>query len=418
VRSITGPGAVVIGGYINGLGLVRSLSGRGVPAAVVTTLPCDIAHYSRHICGHEAVEDIAGHPERLIELLQRKAKDWRGWTLFPASDEAVEILANHRETLSATYRVLAPPAEVAARIMDKRVGSEAARRAGVGVARCYGYSDEGIESMNGLAYPVLVKPVVSHAFRRRFERKLFLARDHDDLARRIAEVREAKLACEILEVIPGPDSQVYEYAVYVDSKGEPGPGLTVHKLRQSPPLFGVARVAEVVPEIPAMREAAVEILRRLEYRGIAGVEFKVDPRDGSLRFLEVNGRAVIFNKLLQRAGLDLTSMAYFDTGNGSIEQPVPNGWPGVWVNTHADFLYMAFRRDKPRLSWRDFAATYKRPVIEAAWSVDDPRPYLTLWARTARSGVSGVLRGGLKLPQAAPELPSETTTRTLPPSGL
>ncbi len=120
----------------------------------------------------------------------------------------------------------------------------------------------------------------------------------------------------------------------------------------------------------------------------------------------------------QRAGLDLTASAYFDTGNGSREQSVPNGWPGVWVNTHADFLYMAFRRDKPRLSWREFAAPYKRPVVEAAWSADDPRPYLTLWARTARSGVAGVLRGGLKLPQDAPELPIETTTRTLPPSGL
>ena len=54
--------------------------------------------------------------------------------------------------------------------------------------------------------------------------------------------------------------------------------LTVRKLRQSPPLFGDARVAELERGPGALREATVELLRRMGHRGVAAAEFKLDPR--------------------------------------------------------------------------------------------------------------------------------------------
>lgn len=38
-----GRGAIVVGGYVNGLGIVRALAARGIPVAVVTTQPFDVA---------------------------------------------------------------------------------------------------------------------------------------------------------------------------------------------------------------------------------------------------------------------------------------------------------------------------------------------------------------------------------------
>ena len=373
-------GAVVIGGHINGLGLVRSLAARGLPVALVTTSPDDIAQHSRHVAMHEPLKDFHDDPQRLIELLERMAAQWSGWTLIPSSDETVELVARHGEKLSSSYRLMAPPDEVARRIMDKRCGMEAARRAGVATPKVHGLADARSHERADLTYPILVKPVVSHEFRQCFGSKLFVANNRTELAGLAALTTGAGVDCELVEIVPGPDSNVYEYCLYIDSRGEPGPGLTVHKLRQSPQLYGVARVAEVIPEIKPLREASIEILRALDYRGAAGMEFKLDSRDGKFRFLEVNGRPVIFNLLLSKAGLDLVSAAWDDLNGGGVRRSQPGGWPGVWINSIAEFLYMAFRRDTPALGWKEFAEPYRRPKIDAVWAVNDPLPYAVMAA--------------------------------------
>lgn len=360
------------------MGLVRSLASRGIPVALVTTSPDDIAQYSRHVKEHQPLKKFQDDPERLVELLEQRSGQWRGWTLIPSSDETIEVLSRHGERLASNYRLMAPPDEVARRIIDKRCGMEAARRVGAPAPRVYGLADGKSHERTDLQYPLLVKPVVSHAFRRAFGRKLFVARTPAELAHYAALAAGAGIVCELTEIVPGPDSNVYAYCLYVDRKGEPGPGLTVHKLRQSPQFYGVARVAEVAQEIAGLREASIEILRTLGYRGPAGVEFKRDDRDGRFRFLEVNGRPVIFNLLLRKAGLDLVAAAWNDlNGNGAGGED-PGGWPGVWINSLAEFLYVAFRMDTPPLGWKEFAEPYGRPKIDAVWAWNDPLPYAAI----------------------------------------
>ena len=119
-------------------------------------------------------------------------------------------------------------------------------------------------------------------------------------------------------------------------------------------------------------------------RGIASAEFEQDSRDGSFRFI-VNGRSVIDNCLLRRAGLDLAWLAFSDYVVGRPERARPNGWPGVWINLHADVLYSTVDHHLYRPSLKEFLAPYRRRKLEAVWSARDPRPFVTQWGRTARS---------------------------------
>ena len=68
------PGAVVIGGYANGVSALRSLAREGVRTAVVLTKPHDIAHHSRY--AHEAhrVHDLHRRPDGLLDLLRGSAR--------------------------------------------------------------------------------------------------------------------------------------------------------------------------------------------------------------------------------------------------------------------------------------------------------------------------------------------------------
>jgi D-aspartate ligase len=122
-------------------------------------------------------------------------------------------------------------------------------------------------------------------------------------------------------------------------------------------------------------------------------EFKSDPRDGTLRFIEINGRSVVYNGLLRRAGLDHAGMAWSDYVRERPEHARPNGWPGVWINLHADVLYSLLERRQHQLRGADFLAPYGRPKIDAVWSRADPMPFLAQWSRTAREGASALRRG-------------------------
>jgi len=383
-------GAIIVGGHVNGLGLVRALAARNVATAVITTKPYDVAHRSRWISSHDTALEIEEQPERLAEVLERRAPDWSGWAVLPANDGALAALAQHQEQLSSRYRVIAPPREVARYFLDKEVMLDVARAVGVDMPYCYGAATTATAAVSDVRFPVVVKPNVGYRFLSRFGCKLFVARDRLELSHSIARLAEAGLSGQVFDLIPGPDSQIYAYCTYIDKTGEPRGGLTVRKLRQSPPLFGVARVAEIVEDNPMLREATIAMVRRIGFHGMAAAEFKLDPRDGRLCFLEINGRSIIYNSLLRRAGLDLGGLAWSDQVCGQPESARANGWAGVWIHLHADVLYALVHRRSERLGFADFLAPYRRPKVYAVWSAADPLPFVAQWSRTAREGATAL----------------------------
>ena len=173
----------------------------------------------------------------------------------------------------------------------------------------------------------MVKPLVAPRFFARFGSKLGVASDRDELERWISEMGRAQIPGLVMDLVPGPDSDIYAYCAYLDQGGAPVAGRLVRKLRQTPPGFGDARVAEIVDELPDLREATVEIARRIGLRGIVSAEFKRDSRDGRFRFIEVNGRSIVYNGLLRRAGLDLAGLAWNDhMGDGRAARGARLAW--------------------------------------------------------------------------------------------
>lgn len=403
-RLVRSQGVVVIGGFINGLGIVRALAARNIPTAVVRTQRYDIAHRSRWISSHEAVFGIEDRPELLVELLERSSSRWRGWALLPTTDEGLAAIAQHWDRLSSAYRVLSPPWEIARHLLDKDRMLEAAQSVGIDVPVCYGPAVNAAADRSDLCYPVLVKPACTYAFSARFGQKLFIAHDRGELRDAIAQTDAAGISCSLFEFVPGPDSQIYVYCAYIDQRGEPSAGITARKLRQSPPRCGVARAIEIAPDNPALREATVELVRRIGFRGIAVAEFKRDPRDGTFRFIEINGRSVIYNALLRKGGLDLANLAWADSVEGRSEPVRPTGWRGVWINLPADLFYSAVDRRFDPVSLTEFLSPYGRPKIEAVWSTRDPGPALLQWSRATRDGGLAIWKS--RLPRGRTALPN------------
>jgi predicted ATP-grasp superfamily ATP-dependent carboligase len=387
---MSAPGAVVIGGTVNGLGVVRALAARGIRTVVITTKPYDVAHRSRWISGHFAVSELQERPDALADLLERRASDWAGWALFPTNDEALAALREHGEGLSARYRLVAPTPEAIRYLLDKRLMMDAARAVGVDTPVSYGPAELGTLARDDLHFPVVVKPLATPRFFARFGSKLGVANDREELEAWTAEMGRAQVPGVVLDLVPGPDSDIYAYCAYLDRGGELIAGRLVRKLRQGPAGFGNARVAEVVGGDPGLQEATLEIARRIGLCGMVIAEFKRDSRDGRLRFFELNGRSVVYNALLRRAGLDLAALAWDDqVARGAVLHAGPV-WHGVWIHLHDDLLYSALEGRKRRIGPAEFLAPYGRRMIDAVWSARDPMPFAAEWGRALKQGVSAL----------------------------
>ena len=136
---------------------------------MVSTKPFDFAHRSRWVSASDAAHDVDETPERLADLLERRGREWDGWAVIPANDEALAALALHHKRLSSKFRVLAPEHELARYFLDKELMNELAATTGVQQPRCFGPALEETASSPDLVYPVVVKPSVSYLFTPRFD---------------------------------------------------------------------------------------------------------------------------------------------------------------------------------------------------------------------------------------------------------
>ncbi len=386
------PGAIVVGGGENGLAAVRALATEGVRVVLIGTRPSDLAQHSRYVSAVHRLHGFQQEPRSLVDLLERHAPEYAGWAVIPTNDYALAVLAQEQDTLARWYPPTVPSWSVTRQVVNKSVTCRIARELGIALPRSYGPAATFTDYAS-VPYPVIVKPVEGHRFWDVFGRKLFVAHSAPELRRAVERVCASGLDAELFDLVPGPDDHVFEYSTYVDLTGEPLAEFAARKLRQGPPFYGVARAATMVDPAP-LRESSLAMARRLGWRGLLNIEYKLDPRDGTYRLLEVNGRCFLSHGLAWRAGMNYPLLLWRERAMGEAVACTPNGWRGTWIHLHADLLYTALCLGGEQWRWRDFVRSYVGPKTFAVWSHRDPRPFAVQWARTARKGARVVRDAG------------------------
>src|ERR1700731_1555562 len=104
-RTGNAPGAVVVGGDYQGLGIVRSLGRHGVDVVVLDD-ELSVSRGSRFTLAQVRVaslRDDRATVGALLGLADRYGLD--GWVVFPTREETVAALSRNREALLSRYRV-------------------------------------------------------------------------------------------------------------------------------------------------------------------------------------------------------------------------------------------------------------------------------------------------------------------------
>jgi D-aspartate ligase len=213
-----------------------------------------------------------------------------------------------------------------------------------------------------------MKPSLGAGFKRRHGIPLVVASTPEELldAYRLG----AEFAPMLQEQIPGGDDCLWTVGSYVAVDGSV-PGIFCgRKLFQAPAGVGTCRVGVAEWDEEAV-DAAGRLLHALGFHGISQVEYKRDPRDGTLRLMEVNARLWQWHSLAAACGVDLVQMAYC----AAVGQPVAARTSRAAGRRRWVALVRHLRESRrERLGLRRTLAPLRPPFSEPVISLRDPMP--------------------------------------------
>jgi predicted ATP-grasp superfamily ATP-dependent carboligase len=328
--------AVILGGGISALAVLRALGIRGVPTFLLGSAG-EVAARSR-FAARLSGGDVAATATSLLAALRSSGIEEA--VLFPCSDDWLHaVAALPPEARHAFPSPIATP-DVVATLTRKDLFARAAALYDVPhprttEVRC---SDDLARVSDHELSSSFLKPSDSQAFSRRFRTKGFRVADRDQAGELLRGATAAGLGLVLQEFIPADPSAHIFLDGFVDRDGRIRGLLARQRLRMFPPGLGnstdsvTVPLAGVTPAIDALRR----LFRGLGYRGLFDAEFVRDDRDGVFRVIEVNARPWWQLELAAAAGLDLVGMAYDDALGRAVREAAGYRIGARWINPIQD----------------------------------------------------------------------------------
>ncbi len=384
--------ALVLGLSPTGLVPTRSLGRRGVAVYGADFTDANLGRHSRYCTYVPELTAVAStrNGQRLATALVRWADEQPDRpVLFLTTDDFIELLSPEADRIASHFRMSTDLARSGVRFLDKKSFYSICLAAEEEIPATYMPADRS-ELANigaGLRYPAIIKPAYGHQFLATLGgRKVVHVEGPEDLEPAWDSLVGVSPELIVQEVIPGGDDTILIAAVYSDSRGEPLATFVGRKIRQYPPGFGVSSLAESLWSDRVARRAQ-DFVRRTEFSGLCGLEYKLDARDSSLRMIEVNPRVELWLELASKAGADLAYLAYAHLTGAPL--PAIEQEEGIrWTYLLRDAMSGYRRNRSGELSLSEWVESRRNIQVGALWASDDVWPTLSFpaysWQRWRR----------------------------------
>lgn len=275
-------------------------------------------------------------PRQLVDRALQVAREnpGRRRVLLANSDWLVRVIVQHRAELEPYYVVPFLSEELLDRISDKATFAEICDELGISVPRTI-VQDFARAAEPGWApvpvdvgFPLIAKAASSADYQDvEFEgkKKVFEIATQAELDELWVSLQAAGFRGRFVvqELIPGDDTQMRSITAYVDSRGQITLLCSAHVLLEEHTPSGLGNPAAMITRrFDDMLDQARAFLVATGYVGFANFDVKVDPRDGSFRFFEVNPRIGRNNYYLTAAGANPMVFLAEDRVLGRSVEPV------------------------------------------------------------------------------------------------
>jgi D-aspartate ligase len=365
--------AIILGGDQNALSVTRNLSEAGIPVYLLNRrdIPARYSRRGRWI----AVQGGSDTPQDWRRYLLGGSSDHlAGAVLLACSDDAIELVVDNWQALSAKFRLEECPPQVRRGLLDKLSTYESAREAKIPVPRfwCVRSRFDLATVAQRCCFPVILKPRLSH-HSTKIGRKYARADNKSALATEYTRLARLGVPVVMMEFIPGSDDNSHSYYTYMDETGMPLVNFTKSLLRRYPVNQGIAtyHTTEWNPEVA---ELGIRFFRHVGLRGLGHVEFKRDVRDGQFKIIEANARFTGAHALIAASGIDLALLTYNRLIGRSQNPPKTYRTGMVMWHPLEDLQAFLELRKQHEITWsgwiHDISRTNKLPYFD--WR--DPGP--------------------------------------------
>lgn len=378
---------VVLNGQLGALAIMRSLGPLGIPLYVVSNNYSDPAMRSRYCRERFALRFEEERPEPYLELLLALGKRLGGRSiLIPTSDVTAQFVADHADVLRPHFRFQENSSELVSRLSSKREMFQLALNHRVPTPHTV--FPRNLEDVLAYAqtgtFPIMLKGIHGSRLQARAHKPMVIVNSPDELLdayRRMEDPLSPNLM--IQELIPGADDQVYIFNGYFNDRSECLVGFTGFKVRQYPVHIGCASLGEC-RQVDEVARLTVDFMRAIGYRGILDIGYRLDPRDGSYKVLDINPRVgQAFRLFVAENDHDVVKALYLDF-TGQEQPPVVAREGRRWAIEDFDLVSSLKYYQEGSLGAQAWARSF-RGLEEVAWfNWHDPAPVLEMFNRLAR----------------------------------
>ncbi len=392
----------------NGLSIIQELGRHGVPVHALDSKR-DVGTFSRYARYHRCPDPLYDE-DAFIHFLIEKGHDFHiKPVLFPTNDQWAGAIARYKKDLEPYYHLCVADAPVVNLLINKDRFYRWAMDNNYPVPPIY--TAEVVMSGTPDIFPLIAKPIarrLPNLCNNNPEIGAFLdvnrmtiisnIEDFCQFQKKFANYQKYYL---FQEYIPGMGDQMYTVGIYANREHEVIGLFTGRKVRGYPPETGdcIVGQGESIPDNIII--TVKNMVRELQFTGIAQFEYKKDPVTGELRLLEINPRSWSWIGITPVFEVSLPWIAYVDlTGIETIqytENEIKNG-DIIFLHLLDDLknsLYL-YRKTgyseyhKGFMVWIDELKGRKRVYAEFSW--DDPLVALYAMWTFGRSILTSLFR--------------------------
>ena len=364
--------AIVVGGGINALGVVRSLGAAGVQVWVLDDNDKSPAMRSRFAMPR-VVSVLEG--KHFINELNRLAAEISGVAVvFLTEEKTVLTISAMRNQLAPTLKLRLPAHDCLLSLMHKEGFQQLAEAYGFLVPPAVRLSSpEDFSKLNKLQFPCVFKPSEkNYAYGEKFKKAYKVASIEEvvDLYKQIHPVMPDMVAQQWIE---GLDSDIYFCLQYIGKDGAPAISFSGRKIRSWPPNIGGTASCTAAWEFDAeLSKTTAAFFRAVGFFGMGSMEYKRDRRDGKFYMVEPTvGRTDFQEEVATVNGFNMPFAAYCHELGINFATPMRIDPPKNWRDAQADRWSME-ESGKDARDLQEFAA---RPTVDALRRASDPRPW-------------------------------------------
>ena len=384
---------VLDGNQRSALAVTRSLGKRGLTITVGAETTTSLAGCSKY-CKHSfSYPSPYQNPDDFFHSIYEQIDDYHGSVVLPMTDVTISELLIKRNKFH--NKVIIPFVEYDQynAASDKVNVFKLAGELNIPAPKtllsseCKNAEDIAVKSEK-LGFPLVVKPGLSRIRTETGWRNTSVcyANNVEELTALLGTEPFKSQPFMIQERIEGPGIGIF----LLMHEGAVLAKFAHRRTREKPPSGGVSVLCESIIPPPDAYKSAERLLRKLNWYGVAMVEFKWDRRDNMPKLMEIYARFWGSLELAVAAGVDFPFLLYCLAMEQKVNfLPVYKiGVKSRWELGDLDYLLIRMRKKKSDLFLpvdatsrfgviRDFVFDFFSPSIKnEVLKLDDPRPFL------------------------------------------